>query len=57
MEGLIDEWLVAHPEHPSLPHLEDAPASTIEADQAAANASIDATEPGAIREDVPAAAG
>ena len=25
VEGLIDEWLAAHPEHPALPHLEDAP--------------------------------
>jgi trigger factor len=57
VEGLVDEWLGAHPEHPALPHLEDAPASTIEADQAAANASIDATDPGAILEDVPAVAG
>ncbi len=43
VEGLIDEWLAAHPEHPGLPHLEDAPSSTIEGDQAAANASINAT--------------
>jgi trigger factor len=43
VEGLVDEWLAAHPEHPGLPHLEDAPASTIEGDQAAANASINAT--------------
>ena len=40
VEGLIDEWLTAHPEHPPLPHLEDAPASTIEGGEAAANASI-----------------
>jgi trigger factor len=58
VEGLVDEWLVAHPEHPALPHLEDGPASTIEGDQAAAIASIDATDPsGAISDDVPAAAG
>jgi trigger factor len=57
VEGLVDEWLKAHPEHPALPHLEDAPASTLEGDQAAANASIDATDPGAILEDAPAAAG
>jgi trigger factor len=38
VEQLIDEWLVAHPEHPALPHLEDAPASTIESGQAAAQA-------------------
>jgi trigger factor len=57
VEGLLDEWLADHPEHPALPHLEDAPSSTIEGDQAAANASIGATDPGAILDDVPAAAG
>ena len=57
VEGLVDEWLAAHPEHPAMPHLEDAPASTIEGDQAATNASKEATDPGAIRENVPAAAG
>jgi trigger factor len=40
VEQLIGEWLAAHPEHPPLPHLEDAPASTIEGGEAAANASI-----------------
>ena len=25
VEGLIDEWLADHPDHPPLPHLEDAP--------------------------------
>jgi trigger factor len=57
VESLVDEWLAAHPEHPALPHLEDAPASTLEGDQAAANAAIDATDPATIREDVAAAAG
>jgi trigger factor len=57
VEGLIDEWLTGHPDHPALPHLEDAPSSTIEGDQAAANAAIGVTDPGAILEDVPAAAG
>jgi trigger factor len=57
VEGLVDEWLAAHPEHPALPHLEDAAALGIEGDQAAAHASIDATDPGAIVEDVPAAVG
>jgi len=40
VEGLIDEWLAAHPDHAPLPHLEDAPGSTIEGGEAAANASI-----------------
>jgi trigger factor len=57
VEGLIDEWLAAHPEHPALPHLEDAPSSAIEGDQAAANAAVGATDPGTMLADVPTAAG
>jgi trigger factor len=61
VEGLIDEWLAAHPDHAPLPHLEDAPSSAIEGGQAAANASVDATvdatDLGSILEDVPATAG
>jgi trigger factor len=40
VEALIDEWLAAHPEHVPLPHLEDAPASTIESGQAATEANV-----------------
>ncbi|HEX2470303.1 MAG TPA: trigger factor [Candidatus Limnocylindrales bacterium] len=29
VERLIDEWLAAHPDHPALPHLEDAPGSAV----------------------------
>ncbi|MGZ8437663.1 MAG: hypothetical protein ACXWXR_03875, partial [Candidatus Limnocylindrales bacterium] len=57
VEGLVDEWLAAHPDHPALPHLEDTLGSTTDGDQAAANASIGATDPGAVLDDVPAAAG
>ena len=57
VEGLVDEWLAAHPDHPALPHLEDTVGSATDGDQAAANASIGATDPGAILDDVPAAAG
>ncbi len=57
VEGLIDEWLADHPDHPPLPHLEDGPASAIEGEQATANAAVDATDPGSILDDVPAAAG
>jgi trigger factor len=57
VERLIDEWLADHPEHAPLPHLEDMPGSTVEGGQAASNASIDATDPGSILEDVPATAG
>ena len=57
VEGLIDEWLAEHPDHPALPHLEEGPTSAVEGEQAAAKAAIDATDPGSILEDVPAAAG
>jgi trigger factor len=57
VEGLIDEWLADHPDHPPLPHLEDAPMSALEVGQASANAAVESTDPGAILDDVPAAAG
>ncbi|MBI3749992.1 MAG: hypothetical protein HY262_14275 [Chloroflexi bacterium] len=57
VEGLVDEWLAAHPEHPALPHLEDRPGSATEGDQAAADATVGVTEPEAILEDAPAPAG
>jgi len=57
VEGLIDEWLTSHPDHVPLPHLEDASASVIEGGQAAANAAVDATDPGSILDDVPVPAG
>ena len=50
VETIIDGWLAAHPEHPALPHLEDQPASAVANEQAQANASIGATDPGAIDE-------
>ncbi|MFP5344024.1 MAG: trigger factor [Candidatus Limnocylindria bacterium] len=51
VESLIDRWLAAHPGHPALPHLEDAPASAIDSEQAHASASIGATDPGAVLDD------
>jgi hypothetical protein len=48
VERLVDEWLAAHPEHPALPHLEDDAPSATDGAQAAANASIGATDPGSI---------
>ena len=57
VEGLIDEWLADHPDHAPLPHLEDGPTSAVEGGQAAANAAIDATDPGSILDDVPTPAG
>ncbi len=48
VEQLVDQWLVAHPEHPALPHLEDDAPSAVAAGSAEAAASIDATDPGSI---------
>jgi hypothetical protein len=48
VERLVDDWLAAHPEHPALPHLEDAEPSAVEGGQAQANAAIGATDPDAI---------
>ena len=48
IEGLVDEWLAAHPEHPALLHLEDMDTSPVDAPEAHAAASIGATDPGAI---------
>ena len=47
----------ALPEHAPLPHLEDGPASAVDGEGAAANAAIDATDPGSILDDVPTPAG
>ena len=48
VERIIDEWLAAHPDHVPLPHLEDAPPSAVADEAAQANASIGATDPGAV---------
>jgi trigger factor len=50
VETLVDRWLGEHPEHPPLPHLEDDAPSAVGSPEAAAAASIDATDPGAIAE-------
>ena len=63
VERLIDGWLAAHPDHPPLPHLEDAPASAVESGQAQANAAIGSSDPEIVSEpqttpvDEPATAG
>jgi trigger factor len=54
VESLVDRWLAAHPEHPALPHLEDGDAAAIEAPEAAAAASIGATDPGASPDSISA---
>jgi len=50
VERLVDGWLAAHPEHPAIPHLEDDAPSGVDSSAAAANASIDATDPGSVME-------
>jgi trigger factor len=61
VEGLIDAWLAAHPDHVPMPHLEDAledpPALVARDGQATTDASADTTDPAPIAEDVPAHAG
>ena len=48
VEGLVDDWLAAHPEHPALPHVEDGPSGAMESASAEASAAIDATDPGSV---------
>jgi trigger factor len=48
VEGLVDAWLAAHPDHPALPHLEDDGDRTVDADAAGSNAAIGATDPSAV---------
>jgi trigger factor len=48
VEGLVDAWLAAHPDHPALPHLEDDGDRAVEAEAAGANAAIGATDPSAV---------
>jgi trigger factor len=50
VEGLVDDWLAAHPDHPALPHVEDGPAAAMESASAEASAAIDATDPGSVLE-------
>jgi trigger factor len=57
VESIIDEWLAEHPDHQPLPHLEDAEGSALAGEQAAANAAVDATDPGSILDEVPTPAG
>ncbi len=67
IEGIVDDWLAAHPDHIPLPHLEDVPGSADhdhdhghDHDQdhgSSADPVVDPTEPNPITEDVPASAG
>lgn len=55
VEGIIDAWLAAHPEHPALPHVEDdhPGARSTESATAASSAAVGATDPDALT-DAPA---
>ncbi len=57
IEGIVDDWLAAHPDHVPLPHLEDTPGSHDHDHEPNTDAAINATEQGSITEDVPASAG
>jgi trigger factor len=48
VEQLVDGWLAARPDHPPIPHLEDDAPSGVTSTAAAANAAIDATDPGSV---------
>jgi trigger factor len=54
VEALVDRWLAAHPDHPALPHLEDSDPAAVERPEAAAAASLGATDPGAIPDSISA---
>ncbi len=48
IEGLVDEWLAAHPEVPRLPHREDGEDSAVDDSSAEAAAAVGATDPGSL---------
>lgn len=48
VEGQVDAWLAAHPEHPALPHLEEDSDRAVEAEAAGSNAAIGATDPSTV---------
>jgi trigger factor len=48
IEGLVDEWLAAHPETPRLPHREDVEESAVENPSAEAAATVGVTDPGSL---------
>jgi trigger factor len=48
IEGLVDEWLAAHPEAPRLPHREDGEASAVDDASAEAAATVGVTDPGGL---------
>ena len=50
VEGLVDAWLAAHPDHPALPHLEDDGNPAIDAESASSSASIGVTDPSTVLE-------
>ena len=52
VEQLIDQWLLAHPEHPAMPHADDDDQrSVVQSAGAQAAASVEVTDPGSMSED------
>ncbi len=45
VERLVDDWLAAHPDHPALPHMEEAATPAVAEAATAAAAAIGATDP------------
>ncbi|MES2209081.1 MAG: trigger factor [Chloroflexota bacterium] len=56
VEQLVDAWLLGHPDHPALPHLEDDVPGGAHSSPAEGDASIDAIGPGSRIETDPAPA-
>jgi trigger factor len=50
VEQLVDEWLAAHPDHPALPHIEDAESVAAEALASEASGRSDASDEGTSTE-------
>ena len=48
IEGLVDEWLAAHPEVPRLPHREESETTAAAATPAEAAATVGVTDPGRL---------
>jgi trigger factor len=54
VEYLVDGWLVEHPDHPALPHIEDDATSTVEAVAESAGSAEDRADTGSATDDAEA---
>jgi hypothetical protein len=48
VEKLIDDWLIAHPEHPPLPHADGDERSVVTSDTVAAVGAVEGTDPSSV---------